>query len=124
MESLFRYIAAPSRCGYLPDQFWSLEYDYVAEVTAAEYQQRMLQGWRHFGTMLFRPHCDGCQACCSLRVPVERFRPDRSQRRARKANEGQVELRIGKPAVSKGKLQLYDRYHAFQTDAKGWPQHP
>jgi len=124
MESLFRYIASPSPCGYLHDQFWSLEYEYVAALTDAEYQQRMLEGWRHFGTMLFRPACEGCAACQSLRVLVERFTPNRSQRRARKANEGEVELRIGKPSVTRAKLGLYDRYHAFQSDHKGWPQHP
>jgi arginine-tRNA-protein transferase len=26
--------------------------------------------------------------------------------------------------VTAAKLNLYDKYHAFQTDAKGWPQHP
>jgi arginine-tRNA-protein transferase len=55
---------------------------------------------------------------------VDRFRPDRSQRRARKANDGRLELRVGEPSVTSAKLLLYDRYHAFQTDAKGWPQHP
>ena len=124
MESLFHYVAAPSPCGYLPDQLWSLEYEYVSAMTPPEYLQRMLEGWRRFGTMLFRPGCQTCRACRSLRVVVGRFRPDRSQRRARKANEGQVTVRIGKPGVSKAKLALYDRYHAFQSEAKGWPQHP
>ncbi len=124
MESLLRYIATPSRCGYLPDRSWSLEYELVSELAAAEYMERMLAGWRRFGAMLFRPHCRGCSACRPLRVCVDRFRPSRSQRRARKANEGQVELRIGAPSVSRMKLSLYDRYHAFQAEAKGWPDHP
>jgi arginyl-tRNA--protein-N-Asp/Glu arginylyltransferase len=124
MESLFRYVAPPTRCGYLPDRLWSLEYEYVGEMTAAEYLRRMLDGWRRFGTMLFRPACRACQACRSVRVPVEHFRPDRSQRRCRTANEGTIELRIGKPAVNRTKLGLYDRYHAHQAEAKGWPQHP
>jgi arginine-tRNA-protein transferase len=85
---------------------------------------RMLTGWRRFGAMLFRPHCRSCNACRPIRVCVDRFQPDRSQRRARKANEGQVELRIGKPSVTRAKLNLYDRYHAYQADARGWPQHP
>jgi arginyl-tRNA--protein-N-Asp/Glu arginylyltransferase len=124
MESLFRYVASPSRCGYLPDRQWSLEYDYVGSMTRDEYLERMLDGWRRFGIMLFRPACRACTACRSLRVLADRFRPDRSQRRCRRANEGEVELRIGRPAVTRAKLALYDRYHAFQTDAKGWPQHP
>jgi leucyl-tRNA---protein transferase len=124
MESLFRYIASPTQCGYLADQLWSLEYDYVAEVTAEEYLGRMIEGWRHFGTMLFRPACTSCHACRTLRVAVEHFRPNRSQKRNRQANEAAIELRIGKPSVNRAKLSLYDRYHAYQTQARGWPEHP
>lgn len=123
MESLYRYLAPAGPCGYLPDQLWRLEYEHVAALTPAEYMQRMLQGWRRFGTVLFRPRCRVCTACRSLRVVVERFRPDRSQRRARQANEGVVEVRIGVPAVTPAKLLLYDRYHAFQAESKGWPAH-
>jgi arginyl-tRNA--protein-N-Asp/Glu arginylyltransferase len=124
MESLFRYVAPPSTCGYLPDRRWSLEYEMVTDISAAEYQKRMEQGWRRFGGTMFRPQCPACQACQSLRVLVPRFRPDRSQRRARKANEGDVELHVGPPTVSRAKLDLYDRFHAFQSETKGWPIHP
>jgi leucyl-tRNA---protein transferase len=124
MESLFRYVASPTPCGYLPDQVWSLEHEFVLSMTPPEYLGRMLEGWRRFGTMLFRPACPACNACRALRVRAAQFRPDRSQKRARKANEGVIQLRIGKPSVSRAKLALYDRYHAFQADAKGWPLHP
>lgn len=124
MESLFHYRAAPSMCGYLPDQRWSLEYEWIASMTPAEYLGRILDNWRRFGAMMFRPACDSCRACRSLRVIVDRFQPDRSQHRCRKANEtAEVELRIGKPSVTRAKLALYDRYHAFQADHKGWPYH-
>jgi arginine-tRNA-protein transferase len=124
MESLFQYVAPPTPCGYLPQQEWSLEYNYVAGMTPAEYLRHLLDNWRRFGNMLFRPACASCHACRSLRVVASRFRPDRSQKRCRQANEGAVELRIGKPAVSRAKLALYDRYHAFQSDHKDWPYHP
>lgn len=124
MESLFSYVAAPSPCGYLPDQLWSLEYEYAGSLGAAEYEQRMRAGWRHFGQMLFRPACRHCNACRSVRVPAAQFRPDRSQRRTWKANRDEIRLEVGAPAVNKAKLKLYDRFHAFQTDTKGWPAHP
>jgi arginine-tRNA-protein transferase len=124
MESLFRYTAPPSACGYLPDQRWSLEYEMVVNLSAAEYTERLEQGWRRFGGMLFRPRCALCQACRSLRVDVKQFKPDRSQRRAVKTNQGDIELRVGPPSVSRAKLKLYDRFHEFQTDRKGWPEHP
>lgn len=123
METLFQFVSEPSTCGYLPDRLWSLGYEMASEFTRREYQARLEAGWRRFGTMLFHPRCPTCTACQSLRVLVERFRPDRSQKRAFKANAGAVELVIGQPAVSRAKLDLYDRYHAFQARHKGWHEH-
>ena len=124
MESLFRYTAPPSMCGYLPAERWSLEYEMVANLSADEYEERLEQGWRRFGAMLFHPMCPACSACQSLRVEVKNFHANRSQRRAVKANEGEIEVQVGRPSVSREKLDMYDRFHEFQTDLKGWPEHP
>lgn len=123
MESVFRFFAMPSPCGYLPHETWRLEYEQVAACSPAEYMERMRQGWRRFGEMLFHPHCPSCTACQPIRVVVDRFRPNRAQRRVRKLNEGEVELHIGRPEVSRAKLDLFDRFHAYQTATKGWPAH-
>jgi arginine-tRNA-protein transferase len=123
MESLFQFVAPPSQCGYLPHKAWQLEYVIVGELSAAEYANHMRNGWRRFGHTLFRPRCRNCNACQSLRILAEEFRPNRSQRRCRKANEGVVQLRIGTPSASRAKLDLYDRYHSFQSDFKNWPLH-
>ena len=123
MKTLFRYTAPPGPCGYLPEQTWRLEYEQVAALSPAEYLERMRTGWRRFGTTLFRPRCPNCTACRSLRVLVEEFQPNRNQRRAARANASNVRLVIGKPSVTRAKLDLYDRYHAFQAKHKGWPEH-
>jgi arginyl-tRNA--protein-N-Asp/Glu arginylyltransferase len=123
MKSLYRYIAPPSPCAYLPAQQWSLEYELVGALTPAEYEQRLHRGWRRFGWLLFRPRCPACRACQSLRVVVERFQPNRSQRRAWRANVGRLRCTIGIPCLTEDKLALYDRYHAFQSQQKDWPQH-
>jgi arginine-tRNA-protein transferase len=123
MELAAHFVTAASACGYLPDQVWRLEYDIARTLSAAEYAERMQHGWRRFGHALFRPRCRACSACRSLRVDVARFRPDRSQRRNRKLNEGALTIRVGPPAVTRAKLRLYDRFHAFQSEAKGWPLH-
>src|SRR5580692_7011190 len=119
MESLFCFQAPPGRCSYLPDQVWQLEYEIVGSMSPAEYQERMRQGWRRFGFSLFHPRCETCRACRSLRVLVDQFRPDRSQRRAVHAN-ADVTVTIDPPRVTRQKLDLYDRYHAFQVETKGW----
>lgn len=122
MNSIFQYLAPAGPCGYLPDQSWRLEYEVFSALSAEEYMGRLLQGWRRFGNTLFRPRCPACNACQSLRVLVDRFRPDRSQRRARQANQG-TELRIGRPSITRAKLELYDKYHAHQARERGWPIH-
>src|SRR5260370_7147137 len=123
MESLFRYTAPPSTCGYLPDRHWSLQYEMVANLAAVEYAERLEQGWRRFGGMLFRPQCPFCRACQSLRVVVEKFRPNRSQCRALKANQADIDVRIGPPTVSHETLLLYTPFHSFQTATKATPAH-
>ncbi len=115
------YLDAPSQCGYLPDQRWRLEYRIADEISADEYAALMLQGWRHFGRALFRPRCRGCAACTPIRVDVARFQPDRSQRRAWKLNEGDLELTIAEPIAGPRQLDLYRRYHAHQEQTKQWP---
>ncbi len=123
METLFQYVAPPSECSYLPDKTSCLRYEFVASLSAAEYESRMMEGWRRFGRMLFKPTCRSCNECRSIRVLVKEFQPNRSQRRCLKANGDEIEIVIGSPDVSEDRLDLYDRYHSFQADFKGWPFH-
>jgi leucyl-tRNA---protein transferase len=123
MISLLHYETPPGPCGYLPGETWRFEHEVVAAISPAEYDERLRQGWRRFGNLLFRPACTACTACRSLRVDVAQFRPNRSQRRNRRVNEGVIELTVGRPQISPEKLDLYDRYHAYQAVAKGWPDH-
>ncbi len=123
MISLFTFQSPPGSCGYLPAQTWSLEYEVVGQLSVAEYAERLEQGWRRFGYSLFRPACPTCRACRPIRVPVESFKPNRSQRRAWKANHADVRITIGEPGASREKLDLYDKFHRAQAERVGWPGH-
>lgn len=122
MQSLYTFVSPPSRCGYLPDRNWSLRYEVVSELTPAEFGVRLERGWRRFGFSLFQPACAGCRECQPLRVDVARFRPSDTQKRVWKQNVGEVRVVVGEPCVTDEKLALYDRFHSFQADFKGWPE--
>ena len=123
MIPLISFLTPPGPCGYLPTESWQLHYEIVAEASSAEYEERLRSGWRRFGRAMFRPRCPQCTACQSLRVDVARFHPDRSMRRNRTANANELQLTIGKPEVSNAKLELYDKFHVYQSETIGWPSH-
>lgn len=123
VKCTYRFLPDPTPCGYLPDRQWRLEYVQVEGMTEDEYAACLLQGWRRFGRTLFRPRCPSCSACRSLRVDVSRFRPNRSQRRTRRANEGEVALRIGEPAADRDALDLFALFHDHRSRTRGWPWH-
>jgi arginine-tRNA-protein transferase len=123
MISLASFVTPPGPCSYLPDRVSQTQYEIVFEAKREDYVRLLNSGWRRFGRAYFRPRCPACTSCLSLRVPADRFTPDRSQRRNRRENTGRVRLHIGAPEVTAEKLELYDRYHAFQAANVGWREH-
>jgi arginyl-tRNA--protein-N-Asp/Glu arginylyltransferase len=73
------------------------------------------------GPVVFRPDCPTCRQCLSLRVPVESFRPSRTQRRIWKRNAVDVTIKIVSPSLTPERLALYYAFHAHGHETKGWP---
>lgn len=121
MRTLITIQGETDTCHYLPDRLSTLEYTLPAEITPQEYEDLMNQGYRKFGRFLFRPVCAGCEECRPIRIPVAQFQADRSQRRARKRNQ-HLEIRYARPSLDRQRLRLYLRYHAAQSNRKGWPE--
>ena len=120
-EIIHQAIGGEERCLYLPDQLSRMRYRVIDDCTPETYTFLLERGWRRFGRVFFRPMCAACVECRSLRVDVERFRPNRSMRRTLKRN---LDLRIGlrRAAVSDQHLELYDRYHLDMAERKGWSE--
>jgi arginyl-tRNA--protein-N-Asp/Glu arginylyltransferase len=74
-------------CSYLPDeaeQLMVLLDD--KHRNPVGYENLLVAGFRRSGNDLYRPHCQGCSACHSLRIPVRQFTASRSQKRIQHNN--------------------------------------
>lgn len=120
MRVVRRFVTNPQPCAYLPDRNARMEYLYTPELSAEEYEDLMNRGYRKFGPLPFRPLCGTCRECRPIRIRVDTFRPNRSQRRAWARNQD-LEVFAGPPEVDDERLELYERYHLAQTLRKDWP---
>jgi leucyl-tRNA---protein transferase len=81
------YLTAPSACPYLSGQQERKIFTHLVGKRAAPLNDLLTQtGFRRSQTIAYRPACESCRACVSVRVLVDHFRPSESQRRAMRAN--------------------------------------
>lgn len=79
-------------------------------------------GFRRSGDIVYRPSCNGCHACVAVRIPVDGFRPDRSQRRCL-ARNADIDARIVAPVRTDEHLALYQKYLASRHAGGGMDDH-
>ncbi len=120
MREILRVVESPRPCSYLEDHVASLEYRIIPEIDLSTYSSLLARGYRRFGIQYFRPACDGCTLCRSLRVQVQGLETSRRFRRVLKRNE-HIEVIVRRPDVTDEHLDLYHRYHAFMQEHRGWP---
>jgi leucyl-tRNA---protein transferase len=121
MTPLQHFLSDPEACVYLSDQQATFENLVVLALSGAEYEEKMNQGWRKFGPVLFHPICEHCKECRPIRICIADFVPDRSQKRALEKNKD-LTIQFAKPSLDPVRLLLYNRYHAFREASRGWPE--
>ena len=120
MRELFRFAEAPRQCSYLPHEIASLELRGITDLSRAEYANLLARGYRRFGWQMFRPNCTECAACRSLRILVRDFSPGRSERRILRQNAA-IRAELHPLFVTTEIVSLYNRYHRFMQEHRGWP---
>jgi arginyl-tRNA--protein-N-Asp/Glu arginylyltransferase len=75
-------------CSYLPDQEEQLIMLLTPQDNAkSSYPTLIANGFRRSGEQIYRPNCQHCNACQSLRIPIATFKHSRSQKRLLKKNK-------------------------------------
>jgi arginine-tRNA-protein transferase len=90
------FLTAPSPCPYLPDRRERKVFTHLVGSRAAHLNNVLSQGgFRRSQNIAYRPACDGCRACVSVRVVVDEFEPGSSFRRCMRDNSDVVSMRFG-----------------------------
>lgn len=114
MRTLPLFLTEEHPCSYLPGQLARSVFVHPScAMTAEIYGQLMAQGFRRSGDDVYKPNCQRCAQCLSVRLPVAEFVPSRSQKRCWQRNLAtQVSVR---PAVFvQAHYELYLRYQALR----------
>ncbi len=81
------FITAPTACPYLPNREERKVFTHLIGQDARALNTHLSQsGFRRSQNIAYRPACDTCQLCVSVRVPVKLFTPSTSQKRVSKSN--------------------------------------
>ncbi len=76
------YLTAPAGCPYLPEQMERKVFTHLVGPRAAEMNDLLTQGgFRRSQNIAYRPACEACRACISVRILVDEFKPTRSMKR-------------------------------------------
>ena len=76
------YLTAPSPCPYLPGREERKVFTHLIGRRATALNDTLTQsGFRRSQTIAYRPACENCRSCVSVRVKVNEFRPSKGFRR-------------------------------------------
>jgi len=104
------YLTGPATCPYLPGRQERKVFTHLVGRRAAELNDLLSQnGFRRSQTIAYRPACEDCAACVSVRVVAGDFVPGKSFRRVLRANADLIGA-MGAPAATAEQYGLFRDY--------------
>ena len=109
-RSLRFYVTNPAPCPYLPGMRERKAFTNLSVPESDSIHNSLSQaGFRRSQTIAYRPACERCRACVSVRILVDEFQPTRSMRRVATRNRDLIG-RMDQAEPSSEQYSLFRRY--------------
>jgi leucyl-tRNA---protein transferase len=104
------FLTSPSPCPYLVGQKERKVFTHLVGERASEMNNILTQGgFRRSQSIAYRPACEVCRACVSVRVVVDDFAPDRDFRKIMRRNNAL----LGQIIPAKATSEHYDLFRDY-----------
>jgi leucyl-tRNA---protein transferase len=104
------FVTTPSPCPYLPGKTERKVFTELSGPHAGELNDALGRiGFRRSQSVAYRPSCQGCTACVSVRVCAAEFKPNGTQRRQIRKHEDLV-VSLCKPWTTEEQFALLRKY--------------
>ena len=115
------YLTAPSPCPYLPGKEERKVFTHIVGKRARELNEILTQGgFRRSQTIAYRPACEACRACVSVRVVVDEFEPSGNMRRVSRPNRDLVGGAAAEPARPRSSTRCSAAISTPATPTAAW----
>lgn len=122
-ETLGFYATPPHDCNYLDEKkAVTLFADPRAVKNRRLYTALTSIGFRRSGEHIYQPHCNDCNACISVRIPVNEFRKNKSQKRNWSLNQD-LTVKTMQAQFKQEHYHLYRDYIAARHSGGGMEAH-
>lgn len=113
------FVTTPTSCPYLPGRSERKVFTELNGSNAAELNDALGRiGFRRSQNVAYRPSCQHCSACVSVRVCAQEFEPTASQRRTSRRNTDLV-VEARAPWATEEQFELLTRYLSSRHPAGG-----
>jgi len=104
------YVTAPTPCPYLPGKMERKIFTHLLGDSARVINDALTAaGFRRSQHIAYKPACDACRSCVSVRIPVFQFEASRNQKRILKINDD-VRRYVGPAKASMEQFTLLRGY--------------
>ena len=104
------YLTAETPCPYLEGKMERKVFTHLLDADADAINSMLTTaGFRRSQTIAYKPACDGCSACVSVRIPVDAFELTTSYRRILRKNRDLVRI-PREPMATEPQFELLHKY--------------